>query len=162
MSDAEVEAKVDAELEAERREAEAEMAVPFERWVGLPSEGVGMRGRALGGGEEVRGVGLGCTMLSAALWSRLGGLNTSMPTLYAALDLGLRAAADESLSTVYVAASSVASTASPSGREAGEEGGGEHSMDPPSVLHSMWSERWGVMGRQSNSGPSTAPMRAAG
>jgi hypothetical protein len=89
-----------------------ESAVPVPRWRGLPSEGGGPRGPWLGGGahdgagELVRGVGLEFLFTSRALWRALGGLNSTMPPDFAALDLCLRAAADERLQTVYTNASS--------------------------------------------------------
>ena len=88
-----------------------ENAVPVPRWRGLPSEGVGLRGPWVGGGahdgagELVRGVGLEFLLTSRALWRALGGLNSTMPPDFAALDLCLRAAADERLQTVYTNAS---------------------------------------------------------
>ena len=88
-----------------------ENAVPVPRWRGLPSEGVGLRGPWVGGGahdgagELVRGVGLEFLLTSRALWRALGGLNSTMPPDFAALDLCLRAAADERLQTVFTNAS---------------------------------------------------------
>ena len=88
-----------------------ENAVPVPRWRGLPSEGVGLRGPWVGGGahdgagELVRGVGLEFLLTSRALWRALGGLNSTMPPDFAALDLCLRAAADERLQTAYTNAS---------------------------------------------------------
>ena len=88
-----------------------ENAVPVPRWRGLPSEGVGLRGPWVGGGahdgagELVRGVGLEFLLTSRALWRALGGLNSTMPPDFAALDLCLRAAADERLQSVYTNAS---------------------------------------------------------
>ena len=88
-----------------------ENAVPVPRWRGLPSEGVGLRGPWVGGGahdgagELVRGVGLEFLFTSRALWRALGGLNSTMPPDFAALDLCLRAAADERLQTVFTNAS---------------------------------------------------------
>ena len=88
-----------------------ENAVPVPRWRGLPSEGVGLRGPWVGGGahdgagELVRGVGLEFLFTSRALWRALGGLNSTMPPDFAALDLCLRAAADERLQTAYTNAS---------------------------------------------------------
>ena len=89
-------------------DASEELGVPIVRWRGLPTEGLGGRGEAMGGGEVVRGVNLGFTLLPSAIWRALDGLNITLPRAYAALDLCLRARAHtEMWRTVYINASAV-------------------------------------------------------
>ena len=149
------------------REVPAEMAVPVARWRGLPREGAtGARGESRGGGETVHAVDLSFMLLSAHLWRRLGGLNTSFPPDFAALDLCLRAAADEHVATLYVNTSMMhmadAPTLSPGrGPSAmgGRFGGASHAAGDGGAdggrvdsalaahyeanLHDAWRDRWG-------------------
>ena len=67
--------------------------------------------------------------MSASLWSRLGGLNTSMPRLFSAMDLGMRAAADANLVSVYVNRSTLG-TAAVMGGMAGGEAAEDDMHDP--------------------------------
>ena len=122
--------------------AAEELGVPVARWCGLPTEGSRDRGDALGGGEAVQGVDVSFMLISSALWTSLGGLNTSLPTDYAALDLCLRAKHDEGRLTTYVNASSVRLGEAPApSRDTAEQRALHELYD--AVLPSAWRSRWG-------------------